>query len=167
MTIPKLAKFIVLFIVNFGLLYLYAVGLHQHLRIVETLIIVLFGSFICFSFFSFLKNPKQFFQALKEWIIRPFAVLLIIFLKLFGITFSLFTRTLKLIIALIVIIGYGAWPLDLIPDIIFGLGWLDDIAVTLLVLYWALTFGKIAFSANLNSLAKHLNEITKVKTKFP
>jgi uncharacterized membrane protein YkvA (DUF1232 family) len=72
-----------------------------------------------------------------------------------------------MIIALIVIIVYGASPIDLIPDLILGIGWLDDIAVTILSIYWGLTIGRMAMSSDLKEFAMGLNEATKIRTNFP
>ena len=48
-------------------------------------------------------------------------------------------KTLKIIFAIIAAL-YALWPMDLIPDLSFGLGWIDDILLILAV--WWFFFSK-------------------------
>ncbi len=71
MAIQIFIRFFICFLVNFGLLYVYKVHLGKPLGILEALIIVINGNIICFAGFSVTKNPKQFFKALSERLLRP------------------------------------------------------------------------------------------------
>jgi uncharacterized membrane protein YkvA (DUF1232 family) len=167
MELSRFSKIPLFLVVNTTIIYLYKVVLKQPLRIVETIILVFIGSVFSFSILSFLRSPSQFFRALIERIIRPFAILMILVVRIYGLIMSVFLRSGRLIIALFVSIAYGVWPIDLIPDILVGPGQLDDGVVTLLTMYWALFFGKVVISESVRETAKGINEATKISTKFP
>lgn len=167
MKTPKFIQFLIYLSVNCAIIYFYKVVLNQPLRIVETLVILFFGSLFSFCLCSTIRSPKQFVKALGERLIRPFALLLIVFVRVIRLCISVFIRLIKLLVASVAIIIYGLSPIDLIPDVIFGFGWIDDAAVTILLLYWGLTLGRIAMSVQLKEFTRELNLATKIKTEFP
>lgn len=154
--------------VNALLLYSYTIVFDKPLRIVETVLIICSGSLLSFCIYAFVISPSQFFKALTERLIYPFILIFAILLRLFGIVVSLVIRSIRLVLALILIVVYGASPVDILPEIILGpIGLIDDVVLTIVILYWGLKFGRIAFSHDLRDTSYGLLQTYKINTKFP
>ena len=94
-------------------------------------------------------------------------MLLAVLILLINFGLWIFIKFIKLIIALIIIAIYGVSPIDLLPDVFIGVGWIDDFLVTIGGLYWGLTLGRLTISLQLKHLASEINSRTKIKTAFP
>lgn len=94
---------------------------------------------------SFLRGPGQFATALWERIVFvvwvPVACVLIIALFAFRIFALMMKLAVKAIITLIGIVAYVVFPVDLIPDILLGLGQIDDLIVTIALVSWFMSAG--------------------------
>ena len=163
----KIFKLLIYTSINFLFLYLYKITLGYPLRIIEATLLVFIGSITSFLLCSFFINPYQFFVAISERAVRPFALIYIVLTRILSLFLSLFSRSIKLIIAIIITLLYGVSPIDLIPDFFLGVGWLDDIGVGLLSFYLGLTFTRIAMAAALRQHANEINSLTKIITNFP
>jgi uncharacterized membrane protein YkvA (DUF1232 family) len=91
------------------------------------------------SFFARFYSPKKFFSFITHMGKRLFFLKKILLL-FFCLQDKDTPRAVKLV--LMGALGYLLLPIDLIPDALFGFGWLDDAAVIALALKFAGTYVK-------------------------
>lgn len=165
--IPKIIYWAIYFSVTLSYFLCYRQFISNSFTIVDTLILIFAATITSIVFCSFVRSPNQFFKALIERLLRPMALILALALKIFGLFIALFLRSIRLLFCLVIAIVYGVWPIDLIPDLILGIGWADDVVVTIAMIYIGLIGGKFVISTGIKENARGLIEISRVKTPFP
>ncbi len=137
---------------------------HERVTAADIVLIAAIASVLASIAASFLRSPRQFRRALFErcWycIVVPLCVAAMVALLLLRVFFLLFKLSLKLIIWLVVSAAYLFFPIDLIPDLIIGLGQIDDLIVFVSIGFWA-------FSAGAKDELRSVMRVSRPVTPFP
>ncbi len=130
----------------------------------DLLITALFASLLTSWLVSFVKSPSQFLLALFERaryvIIVPLCVVLIFGLLIFKFLFIVFRLSFKAVMAVILWLIYLIFPIDLIPDILPFLGYVDDVFIFISIWIWV-----VSSAASLS--LKESIDIMRPNTLFP
>lgn len=137
---------------------------HLRITLLDFLVIAIGVSFVTTVLLSMLRGPRQFAQALWERVVFtlwvPVACTAIIAVFILRIGFILFKISLKLILAGVAAIAYVLMPIDLVPDLLFGFGQIDDIMIVISLAVWAM-------GAAISDSLRASITVTRPQTPFP
>ncbi len=128
-----------------------------------------------FGLCSLYRSPQQFFLAVAERIICQLAIVIFLCLRILivlqttlNFLLRLSLRGVRFLIGVSIAILYFIFPIDLFPDIIPVIGWLDDIGVAVVSIRWGLFVSKFAINLKLREWAEKFEPATRgVSTPFP
>lgn len=165
--IPRPVRALVSMAISFLLIWYFICVQHADIRIGETMGLILTGFMAGYGICSLLSSSSQFWAALGERFIYLFSFFQILLVRIAGMLTTLSMRIFRISIALVLALAYGISPIDIIPDFIPVIGWMDDVAVFLLLFYWALFMGRFAIRPIFRERIRKIKESARIKTKFP
>ena len=145
----------------------YRAFITPHLGVVDALVLIGVGIFLASFLNSFLRAPRQFFEAVVERLVWAVAVFWAIILNVLAILISVAGRLIRVVVAIVISAVYGVFPIDLLPDLILGVGWMDDGLLFLGTMYWALFAGTKVVKYSLRENARNVVRNAAITTPFP
>ena len=137
----------------------YKTAFNTEPSILDIGIVFIIGLIFAFIIRSIARNPSQFFTALVERISWVQGHLLAAFYTTLNIIRAIASKLFRLILFLIYLIS----PIDLLPDILFPIGYADDAGIGFLIYI----FTNFALSQELKQKAKQAILDSQIITSFP
>ncbi|WP_367389052.1 YkvA family protein [Lewinella sp. LCG006] len=161
--LSKALRFLIFVLTPFFLAIAYKSLLNPSPSMIDLAVVLGAGVFLAMILCSFIRSPMQFIVAIQERIRWVYFHLEAAFYVILNIIRSVLRMVIRVFFWAIALIVYLVSPIDLIPDVLFPVGFLDDAGFTLLFFY----FLNFALSQELKDRARRAIENAAIHTSFP